>query len=186
MYFSLFLLFVDELSTWIINSINMFADDTKIWCRISTREDSLGQQEDLNKLISWSQTWLLRFHPEKCKVMHIGHQISTEYKMEDSGNTVQLMTIKEEKDLHCSQFLARVPVPFAVCVVQEFGLFVYITLAVQILRCLFACYLYVCHCIINKEVHSDMRPSQILTDCRLSENETFQLLKSDELRGIGH
>ena len=88
-----------ELPTWIINSIRMFADDTKIWCRISTREDSLGLQEDLNKLISWSQTWLLRFHPEKCKVMQIGHQINTEYKMEDSRKTVQLMTIKEEKDL---------------------------------------------------------------------------------------
>ena len=95
----LFLLFVNELPTWIINSIKMFADDTKIWCRISTREDSLGLQEDQNKLISWSQTWLLRFHSEKCKVMHIGHQINTEYKMEDSGKTVQLMTIKEEKDL---------------------------------------------------------------------------------------
>ena len=71
----------------------MFADDTKIWRRISTREDSLGLQEDLNKLISWSQTWLLRFHPEKCKVMHIGHQINTEYKMEDSGKTVQLMIV---------------------------------------------------------------------------------------------
>jgi len=75
----LFLLFVNELPTWIINSIKMFADDTKIWCRISTREDSFGLQEDLNKLISWSQTWLLRFHPEKCKLMHIGHQINTEY-----------------------------------------------------------------------------------------------------------
>jgi len=31
--------------------------------------------------------------------MHIGHQINTEYKMEDSGKTVQLMTIKQEKDL---------------------------------------------------------------------------------------
>ena len=70
-----------------------------VWCRISTRKDSLGLQEDLNKLISWPQTWLLRFHPEKCKVTHIGHQINTEYKIEDSGNTVQLMTIKEEKDL---------------------------------------------------------------------------------------
>ena len=66
----------------------------------------MGLQEDLNKLISWSQTWLLRFHPKKCKVMHIGHQINTEYKMEDSGRTVQLMTIKEEKDfgIHRGQF----------------------------------------------------------------------------------
>jgi len=31
--------------------------------------------------------------------MHIGHQINTEYKMEDSWKTVQLMAIKEEKDL---------------------------------------------------------------------------------------
>jgi len=31
--------------------------------------------------------------------MHIGHQINTKYNMEDSGKTVQLMTIKEEKDL---------------------------------------------------------------------------------------
>jgi len=54
---------------------------------------------DLNKLVSCSQTWLLRFHPEKCKVMHIGHQINTEYKMEDAGKTVQLTTVKEEKDL---------------------------------------------------------------------------------------
>ena len=50
------LLFVNELPIWIINSIKMFADDTKIWCRISTRDDSLGLQKDLNKLISWSQT----------------------------------------------------------------------------------------------------------------------------------
>jgi len=31
--------------------------------------------------------------------MHTGHQINTEYKMEDSGKTVQLVTIKEAKDL---------------------------------------------------------------------------------------
>jgi len=46
-----------------------------------------------------SQTWLLKFHPEKCKVMHIGHQINTGYKMMDAGKTVQLKTTTEEKDL---------------------------------------------------------------------------------------
>jgi len=56
-------------------------------------------QEDLNKLITWSQTLLLKFHPEKCKVKHIGHQINTGYKMMDAGKSVQLMTTKEEKDL---------------------------------------------------------------------------------------
>ena len=59
----------------------------------------MSLQEDLNKLISWSQTWLISFHPEKCKVMHIGHQINTQYKMEDAGKAVQLETTKEKKDL---------------------------------------------------------------------------------------
>jgi len=31
--------------------------------------------------------------------MHIGHQVNTKYYMADSGKTVQLSTIKEEKDL---------------------------------------------------------------------------------------
>jgi len=81
----LFLLFVNELPVWIINSMMMFADDAKIWTKISRESDSNSLQEDLNKLIIWSQTWLLKFHPEKCKVMYIGHQINTTYNMTDKG-----------------------------------------------------------------------------------------------------
>jgi len=33
----LFLLFINELPTWITNEIRMFADDTKLWCRIKKR-----------------------------------------------------------------------------------------------------------------------------------------------------
>jgi len=51
----------------------MFADDTKIWRVMSKVKDSDDQQQDLEKLARWSDTWLLRFNPEKCKVMHIGH-----------------------------------------------------------------------------------------------------------------
>ena len=95
----LFLLFVNELPAWIINSMMMFADDAKIWTKISSKSDSESLQEDLNKLIIWSQTWLLKFHPEKCKVMHIGHQLNTTYNMTDSGKSVQLNPTREEKDL---------------------------------------------------------------------------------------
>jgi hypothetical protein len=50
----------------------LFADDTKIYNIISKKEDTEQLQNDLNKLSDWSDTWLLRFHPEKCKHMHIG------------------------------------------------------------------------------------------------------------------
>jgi len=96
-----FLLFVNELPTCITNSIKLFADDAKIWRKIITENDFESLQEGSNKLITWSQTWLLKFHPEKCKVMHIGQWSpdNTGYKIMDAGKTVQPMTTKEEKDL---------------------------------------------------------------------------------------
>ena len=35
----LFLLFVNDLPRWIVNSMKMFADDTRLWCRIETESD---------------------------------------------------------------------------------------------------------------------------------------------------
>jgi len=34
----LFLLFVNELPSWIISDMKMFADDTKVWCRINNKD----------------------------------------------------------------------------------------------------------------------------------------------------
>jgi hypothetical protein len=31
-------------------------------------------QADLNSLQSWSDTWLLKFHPNKCKVMSVANK----------------------------------------------------------------------------------------------------------------
>ena len=64
----LFLMFVNELPYWIKNEIRMFADDTKIWCRIKTETDSATLQEHLDNLIEWFNTWQLKFNAEKCKV----------------------------------------------------------------------------------------------------------------------
>ena len=62
----------------------MFADDTKVWCRIKTENDGVSRitlQEDLDKLSPWSDTWQLKFNAKKCKVMHIGHSCRTDYYM---------------------------------------------------------------------------------------------------------
>jgi hypothetical protein len=77
----------------------MFADDTKSWTKIETAEDSQTLQRDLDKLTEWSERWLLSFNPDKCKVMHIGHKLGTEYKMIDQGKDWILQEIEEEKDL---------------------------------------------------------------------------------------
>ena len=81
----LFLIFGTDLPNWVSNSMQMFTDDTKLWRWIHTVGDSLSLQEDLHKLIKWSDKWLLRFNPEKCKVMHVGHNVGTEYHMMENG-----------------------------------------------------------------------------------------------------
>jgi len=66
--------------------MKMFADDTKLWCRIKTDAENVVLQADLDSLQSWSDTWQWKFNVDKCKVMHIGHSFQTKYYMgEDSA-----------------------------------------------------------------------------------------------------
>ena len=67
----LFLLFVNNLPDWIVSSMIMFADDTKLWRTIKTTEDSKILQRDLDAPMNWSTKYLLRFNPQKSKLMHI-------------------------------------------------------------------------------------------------------------------
>jgi len=71
----LFLIYVSDLPDWIKNDMRMFADDSKIWSRIGLT-DCVRLQADLDQLRAWSDKWLLSFNPDKCKVMHVGHDYS--------------------------------------------------------------------------------------------------------------
>ena len=95
----LFLLFVNELPKWIQTNMKMFADDTKLWNMVSSVSDSQLIQKDLDSLSEWSEKWLLRFNPAKCKVMHVGHHLDTKYSMKDGAGMLELQVVAEEKDL---------------------------------------------------------------------------------------
>jgi len=95
----LFLLFVNELPDWIVNSMRMFADDTKLWAEIRSESDNNSLQKDLDELSSWSRKWLFKFNPLKCKIMRIGHRLDTRYFMTDVSGRNELQTVKAEKDL---------------------------------------------------------------------------------------
>ena len=79
--------------------MRMFADDTKLWCRITKDTDSLVLQDDLDSLQSWSEVWQLKFNPDKCKVMHIGHSFETNYYMGEASATKELKAVQQERDL---------------------------------------------------------------------------------------
>ncbi len=68
----LFVLYINDMPDDITSNIFLFAD-TKIFMNSSNHQNSVNLQQDLNKLIEWSNNWLLKFHPDKCKVWDINH-----------------------------------------------------------------------------------------------------------------
>ena len=78
--------------------MKMFADDTKLLKAVSSVSDSQAIQRDLDSLSAWSDKWLLRFNPTKCKVMHVGQSLNTRYFMRDGTGPLELQVVTEEKD----------------------------------------------------------------------------------------
>ncbi len=68
----LFLIFINDLLDNIQATGKLFADDAKIYKRIKAPQDGESLQNDINRLLEWSNNWLLQFNQEKCKVMHLG------------------------------------------------------------------------------------------------------------------
>ena len=79
----------------ISSKVLKFADDTKVF-RKKNDTDKQSLQDDLDKLVKWSDNWQMLFNFGKCKCINIGHgNKDEEYKMENAvlGRSTQ------EKDL---------------------------------------------------------------------------------------
>ena len=92
----LFLIYINDLNDDIASKVLKFADDTKVFRKIKSDADRQHLQDDLNKLIEWSDKWQMLFNFGKCKCLHTGHGYEdAQYTM---GGTV-LNTPLKEKDL---------------------------------------------------------------------------------------
>ena len=92
----LFLIYINDLDDNITSKVLKFADDTKVFRKIKSDADRQHLQNDLNKLIEWSEKWQMLFNFGKCKCLHTGHgNEDAQYTM---GDTVLNTTLKK-KDL---------------------------------------------------------------------------------------
>ena len=104
----LFVIFINDLPDNIKSQIYLFADDTKLYRRIEGGPYEDHVQQDLTKLQNWSNKWLLKFHPDKCKRIFI-HKSQNELRtnplyLEKTSNAnstekAYLETVKAHKDL---------------------------------------------------------------------------------------
>ena len=94
-YFYYFL-FTSTSTTATKQRTDIFADDTKMFRKVKNDRDTQHLQNNLNKLVKWSEKWQMLLNFGKCKCVHTGHgNLDVYYKM---GDTVLCTTIKE-KDL---------------------------------------------------------------------------------------
>ena len=67
-----FLIYINDLSKMLFNPCLLFADDTKIYCHIRNEGDIYQLQQEIDKLLRWSERWQMPFNISKCKNLHIG------------------------------------------------------------------------------------------------------------------
>ena len=93
----LFVIYINDLPDQMKSDMFLFADDTKIFRRISTKQDEVILQKDINEMVKWADQWQLEFHPDKCVKMSVNNKEfeNRTYNMDD----VILRNVKQEKDI---------------------------------------------------------------------------------------
>ena len=64
----LFLIYINDLNDNIAGTVLTFADETEVLRRVNNNKQHL--QNDLDKLVKWSEKWNLLLHFGKCKCLH--------------------------------------------------------------------------------------------------------------------
>ena len=89
----LFLVYIDDLEEGVTGNILKFADDTKLFRKTKEIGDKQTLQDDIDKLVRWSEKWHMLFNVGKCKCLHTGPgNTGMNYEM---GGTILNKTGKE-------------------------------------------------------------------------------------------
>lgn len=89
----LFLVYINDLPTNILNNVRLYADDVILYSNISTEEDCYLLQNDLDLLTEWSHRWLMAFNPKKCEFLRITNKKNfTPFTYRIDNSTIQEVT----------------------------------------------------------------------------------------------
>jgi len=89
--------YVNNLPQVVESLIALFADDTKLYCSITSDLDSIQLQKHIDNFLEWSQLWLLNMNNNKCKGMRIA--ISDRSPLIYMLDGEQLNVASHQKDL---------------------------------------------------------------------------------------
>ena len=95
----LFVIYINDLPDVVQSNILLFADDTKIFSKVSSKDDAVVLQKDIDALNRWSDTWLLKFNTDKCHVLTMGKFENIVHTQRYTLYGDELDHVFEEKDL---------------------------------------------------------------------------------------
>ena len=90
----LFVIYINDIDEGLCSELLKFADDTKLFRHIKSKQDADKLQADLRRLYKWSTDWLMLFNADKC-VHYEYNNPQHKYFMGDEG----IGTSCEEEDL---------------------------------------------------------------------------------------
>ena len=96
----LFIIYINELPNICDSHLFLYADDAKVYRQIFNSQDKENLQNDLIKLNSWADNWLIKLNISKCKKVSFGR--CTENTERYSINNVELENVESFKDLGVS------------------------------------------------------------------------------------
>ena len=89
---ALFLIYINDLEEGVASTILKFADDVNSFRKIKGNRNKQNLQDDIYKLIKWSEKCQMLFNFEKCKCLHARH-VNTGMNYE-IGGTILLLHVK--------------------------------------------------------------------------------------------
>ena len=92
----LFIIFINDLPDNLNSNCKIFADDTKIY---GPSQNYNILQDDLIRLLEWSDKWQLHFNKSKCSVLHMGKNNPDSTYFTDPDMKCSLKTTDLEKDV---------------------------------------------------------------------------------------
>jgi len=76
----LFLLHINDLPNCVSSQVRLFADECLVYRTISSVQDQLQLQRDLDSLTDWASCWGMSFNPSKCTIITISRSNSPLHK----------------------------------------------------------------------------------------------------------
>ena len=91
----LFWVYINDLEEGVTCKIFKFADDIKLFRKTKEIVDNQKLQDDIDKLVRWSEKWQMLFNFGKCKCLHTwSGNTGTNYEM---GGTILSKTMQEKE-----------------------------------------------------------------------------------------